>query len=433
MEEVKAWRDKTWQSHKLNVLYHRLCQSPQRNLSLALNEFLAALKNQQTFAKFWAATMLQAGKDVDSAELQRWGEQLANGLKAYEDKRYEAATQMLTTLLSDTRLENKWRAVALDWRSYIYSESNQYSKALEDLTQAIKLVPEEVEYLIVRGMTHCQMQRYEEALLDFNRVIELNPNHQWAICNRGIAYRLMKRLQEALQDFNRAIELDPNDQWALAHRGVISRFMQHYPESLQDLNRAIELDPNCVWAIASRADTYRCMQRYNEALQDFNRVIELDANFQWKPATGFRGFTYQRMQRYHEAPQDLDRTIVLNSNYQDDWYLYGRALTYLALNQPDKARTDLVLAMKLAKEHYQKDPQNWRNAFNLALYYLAAQYHQPAEQLYRRTLSQGASSDIRIAIQIAIQDLNDFLTVFPNHLQATSMRQLLQSSLTEVM
>ncbi len=433
LEEVKAWRDLTWQSHKLNVLYHRLCQSPQKYLPVALNEFLAALKNQRNFAQFWAATMLQAGKDVDSPEVQRWGEQLANWLKAYEDKRYEASAEMLTTLLSDTRLEDKWRAVALDWRSYIYCQSNQYSKALEDLTQAIKLVPEEVEYLTVRGITYCLMLRYQEALLDFNRVIELNPNYQWAIANRGIAYRLMKRYQEALQDLNRAIQLDPNDQWALAHRGVTYRFMQRYPESLQDLNRVIQLDPNSQWAIACRGNTYLCMQRYNEALQDFNRAIELDRNFQWTAVRGFRGFIYQRMQRYHEAPQDLDCAIVLNRHYQDDWYLYERALTYLVLNQPDKARADLALAMKLAKEHYEKDAKNWRNSFNLALYYLAAQYNQPAEHLYRRTLSQGASLDIRMAIQIAIQDLNSFLTVFPNHMQATSMRQLLQSSLTEVM
>ncbi|OKH34402.1 hypothetical protein FACHB389_15740 [Nostoc calcicola FACHB-389] len=518
LEEVKAWRDKTWQTYKLNVLYHRLCQSPQKYLPVALNEFLAALKNQRNFAQLWAATMLQAGKDVDCSEVQRWGEQLANWLKAYEDKHYEAAAQMLTTLLSDASLEDKWRAVALDWRSYIYSQSNQYSKALEDLTQAIKLVPEEVEYLTVRGMTYSQMQRYQEALLDFNRVIELNPNYQWAIASRGVTYRLMYQYDKALQDFNRAIELDPNDQWALAHRGSTYCYMHQYEESLQNLNRAIELDHNYQWAIATRGDTYRYMRRYEEALQDFNRAIELDVDYQWTPATGFRGFIYRRMQRYHEAPpQSLNHSIVLNPNYQwvlarrgytyrqmqrysealqdldraiqldpkddwslinrgythlmlkrynesladftravnlksdvvfphrpeasgfpnshqvfYDWYLYNRALAYLALNQPDKARADLELAMKLAKEHYEKDPKNWRNAFNLALYYLAAQYNQPAEQLYRRILSQGASLNIRIAIQIAIQDLNNFLAVFPNHVQATSMRQLLQSSLTEV-
>lgn len=107
--------------------------------------------------------------------------------------------------------------------------------------------------------------------------------------------------------------------------------------------------------------------------------------------------------------------------------MYDRALTYLALNQANKAQIDLALAIKLAKQHYEKDTKDWRNTFNLALYYLAAHYTQPAEQLYRYTLSQGASLE---RIRIAIQDLNDFLTVFPNHVQATSMRQLLQSSLT---
>ncbi|MEH2050529.1 hypothetical protein [Nostoc sp.] len=73
LEQVKAWQDKTWQSHELNVLYHRLCQSPQKYLPIALNEFLAALKNQRKFPQQYAETMLQAGKDVDCAEVQRWG------------------------------------------------------------------------------------------------------------------------------------------------------------------------------------------------------------------------------------------------------------------------------------------------------------------------------------------------------------------------
>ena len=168
--------------------------------------------------------------------------------------------------------------------------------------------------------------------------------------------------------------------------------MHRYYDALQDLNRAIELDPKDDWSLFKRGSIYLILQRYNEALVDFSHAINLKSN--------------------------------------DDCYLYDRALTYLALNQPDKARADLVLAMKLAKEDYEKDPKDWNNAFNLALYYLAAQYNQPAEQLYRYVLSQGTSLERTHA---AIQDLNDFLTVFPHHVQATSIRQLLQSSLTEVM
>nr|MDZ8019099.1 tetratricopeptide repeat protein [Nostoc sp. SerVER01] len=206
---------------------------------------------------------------------------------------------------------------------------------------------------------------------------------------RGETYRLMKRYTEALQDFDRAIELDPKDAWAIALRGQTYQSMEQYTQALQDFDRAIELDPKYAWAIALRGQTYLQLKQYNEALVDFNRAIDL--------------------------------------NSENNWYFYNRALTYLVLNQLDKARTDLTLAIKLAKQDYEKDPKDWLNAFNLALYYLAAQYDKPAEQLYRYVLSQGASLE---RINAAIQDLNDFLTVFPNHVQATSMRQLLQSSLT---
>ncbi|WP_392481179.1 tetratricopeptide repeat protein [Nostoc sp. C110] len=389
LDEIKAWGDPTWQSYKLNVLYHCLCQSPQKYLPVALNEFLAALKNQRTFAQLWVATMLQAGKDVDSNEVQRWSEQLANGLKAYDEKLYQVTLEMFTAVLQNSRIEVKWQPIALGWR----------------------------------GETYSLMERYSEALEDFDRAIELDPKYDWAIASRGQTYRSMKRYVEALKDFDRAIELDPKLDWAIASRGLTHSLMGSHAKALQDLDRAIEINPKLDWAIANRGEIYQLIKRDEEALQDFDRAIELNPKFSWAIAN--RGETYLMLKRYNEALADLSHAIDLKSNY--GWSLYNRALTYSALNQPDKARSDLALAINLAKERYEKDAKNSRNAFNLAIYYLAAHYTQPAEQLYQRTLSQGASLE---RIRIAIHDLNNFLTIFPNHVQATSMRQLLQSSLT---
>ena len=460
LEEEEKQRDPSWQSHTLNVLYHNLCQSPQRNLSVALNEFLAALKNQPKFAQQLAETMLQAGKDVDSAEIQRWGEQLANGLKAYEENVYQVTLEMFTAVLQNSRIEVKWQPIALGWRGETYRSMERYPEALQDFDCAIELDPKYDWAIARRGQTYHRMKRYPEALQDFDRAIQLYPKDDWAIAHRARTYYRMKCYTEALQDFDRAIELNPKYDWAIALRGETYRLMKRYPEALQDFDRAIELNPKYDWAIAVRGETYRLMKRYPEALEDFDRAIELNPKLDW--AIAYRGKTYRLMERYTEALQDFDRAIELNPKYDlaiarrgktylmlklynealadfnraidldsdSNWYLYNRALTYQALNQPDKARADLALAIKLAKQDYEKDPQNWNNAFNLALYYLAAQYNQPAEQLYRYVLSQGVSLD---RIHAAIQDLNDFLTVFPNHMQATSMRQLLQSSLTEVM
>jgi tetratricopeptide (TPR) repeat protein len=423
LEEEEKQRDPSWQSYTLNVLYHSLCQSPQKNLSVSLNQFLAALKNQRKFAQQYAETMLQAGKDADSSEVQRWGEQLANGLKAYDENFYQVTLEMFTAVLQNSRIEVKWQPIALGWRGQTYRSMKRYTEALEDIDRAIELDPKYDWAIAIRGETYRLMERYPEALQDFDRAIELNPKYDWAIALRGYTYYIMKRYPEALEDIDRAIELNPKLDWSIAHRGHTYYSMKRYPEALQDFNRAIELNPKLDRAIAHRGRTYVSMKRYPEALQDFDRAIELNPKLDW--AISYRGQTYLMLKLYNEALANFNRAINLDSD--DNWALYNRALTYLALNQPDKARADLALAIKLAKQNYEKDPQNWSNAFNLALYYLAAQYNQPAEQLYRYVLSQGAFLE---RSHEAIQDLNSFLTVFPDHVQATSMRELLQSSLT---
>jgi tetratricopeptide (TPR) repeat protein len=492
VEEEEKQRDPTWQSHTLNVWYHSLCQSPQKNLPVVLNEFLVALKNQRQFAQKCAETMLQAGKDVDFSEVQRWGEQLVNGLKAYEEERYQVTVEMFTAVIQNSSIQLQWQPIAVGWRGETYRLMKRYSEALQDFDRTIELDPNYSWAIASRGQTYRSMERYAEALQDFDRAIELNPKYNWAIANRGDTYRIMKQYTEALQDLDRAIELDPKDTWAiidrgitylsmkqytealqdldcaieldpkatwaLTFRGITYRSMKQYTEALQDLDRAIELDPKFAFAIAHRGETYRLMKRYAEALQDFDRTIELNPKSDWAIAS--RGQTYRSMERYAEALQDFDRAIELNSKYdraiasrgqtylilkrynealadfnraidlksEDDWYFYNRALVYRAINQTDKARSDLALAIKLAKQTWEKDPQDWRNTFNLALYYLTVEYTPTAEQLYRYALSQGASLEY---IREAIQDLNDFLNVFPDNVQAQSMQQLLQSALIE--
>ncbi|MEH1841047.1 MAG: tetratricopeptide repeat protein, partial [Nostoc sp.] len=299
LDEENKQRDPSWQSHTLNVSYHNLCQSPQKNLSVSLNEFLAALKNQRIFAQQYAQTMLQAGKDADSSEVQRWGEQLANGLKAYDENVYQVTLEMFTAVLQNSRIEVKWQAIALGWRGETYRLMERYPQALQDFDRAIELDPKYDWAIASRGQTYRSMKRYPEALEDFDCAIELNPKLDWAIANRGQTYRLMERYPQALEDFDRAIELDPKYDWAIASRGETYRLMERYPQALEDFDRAIELNPKSDWAIASRGETYRSMKQYTEALQDFDRAIELNPKSDWAIAS--RGQTYCSMERYTEA------------------------------------------------------------------------------------------------------------------------------------
>ncbi|MBW4569956.1 MAG: tetratricopeptide repeat protein [Tolypothrix carrinoi HA7290-LM1] len=456
LNEEKKHRDPTWQSHALNVLYHGLCQTPQKSLPIALNEFLASLYNQRSFALRLAETMVQAGKNADNGEIKCWGEQLANGLNAYEEKRYELAVDMFTALLEHSEIQSQWRSIALSWRGYIYRLMQRYEEALKDFDPAIELNPKYDWAIAGRAYTYCSMKRYEEALKYFDCAIELNPKYDWAIGHRGDTYRLMERYEEALKDFDRAIELNPKSDWAIAQRGETYRLMKRYEEALKDFDCAIELNPKYDWAITQRGETYRLMKRYEEALKDFDCAIELNPKYDW--AIAQRGETYRLMKRYEEALKDFDCAIELNPKYDwaiaqrgltylmvkrynealenlnsainlkpdNDWYLYCRALAYQALNQVDKARIDLNNATKLAQQNYQKDAKDWRNTFNLALYYLIGGNVELSQRFYQYALSSHAPLD---SIRLAIRDLEGFSSIFPEYIEAQSMRKFLQSSL----
>ena len=135
-----------------------------------------------------------------------------------------------------------------------------------------------------------------------------------------------------------------------------------------------------------------------------------------------RGNALRYLGRYEDALKNLDRAIELNPN--NDWYFYIRALIYKALKKPDEAQAELTHAIELVKAQYQENPQDWRNTFNLALYYLASDDTSNANQLYDLALSEKVPPE---RISEAIRDLDDFLTLLPNHVQAQTMRDLLHS------
>lgn len=105
VSEAERERHPDWQRYELLKLYHQLCLGPQQRLPDALNGFLAALKNQRSFASQWAEALQQAGKDIENRELQQWGEELSQGLADSREGRYEEAAAMFTKLLGYAALE----------------------------------------------------------------------------------------------------------------------------------------------------------------------------------------------------------------------------------------------------------------------------------------------------------------------------------------
>ena len=95
-------------------------------------------------------------------------------------------------------------------------------------------------------------------------------------------------------------------------------------------------------------------------------------------------------------------------------------------NSIAEAQTDLQTAIDLAQAKQAKDPIDWQNNFNLALYYLAPGRFEEGGGLYSR--ASEASID---SIEMAIRDLDDYLMLFPDRLQAQEICNFLSGRLRQ--
>lgn len=371
LSEDEQWHDSNWQTYSLHFLYHYLCQSSQQYLLKALSEFPTVLETQLEFAQEWAGTMLQAGKEYQSSEIQNWGELLVHGLRALSEikgfskpqvsgnfkQRIEIVIEMFTKLLEQIGVEEQKHFIILGYQAEMYARREKYNEALRVFNQAIELNPNDAASLASRGLTHYLMGQPEKALNDLNRAIKIDPKYTWALSRRGFTYQGLQRDQEALKDFNQAIEYLPKD------------------------------DLSSWWYFYQRGKHLLFMKRYEEALEDFNRAIE-------------------------QLPEE-----------NEQWhYRYKRALVYQILNQPENAKADLNWVIQFAQGKYNHNPESYSKTFDLALYHLAANNIEQAKHFYSDALRRGAS---QARIQEAIQDLKDFLKVFPNHQAAQQIREVL--------
>jgi tetratricopeptide (TPR) repeat protein len=266
-----------------------------------------------------------------------------------------------------------------------------------DYTRAIELEPTNPIYLSDRAWTYLRLERYDEALADYSRSIEITPEEASGLIDRAFAYNDMQRYDEALIDADRAIQLWPNEPQGYACRGYtllhIARYYGYHP------------------------DPY-----YKEAIEALTLAIERQSDH--ATALRDRGYAYMAVGRYDEALADLNRSLELVPN--NDWSLYSRALVQLLRGREQEAHADLAKGTELAREWYEREPRNWRNTFNLVLYYVAASEFGEAERLVNEGISSGASS---YRIREAMEGLEDFLALFPGHSQALALKQMLKSAL----
>jgi TonB family protein len=120
----------------------------------------------------------------------------------------------------------------------------QWDKAIDDFTQAIRVRPDYLPAYIQRGEVFRTLGRFDEAIADFGEVIRRYSKFSSAYYNRGSVYLLTHKPELALADAEEEIRQKPDDRLGYLLRARARLALGDQAGAAEDKTKAEELKAN---------------------------------------------------------------------------------------------------------------------------------------------------------------------------------------------
>jgi tetratricopeptide (TPR) repeat protein len=194
---------------------------------------------------------------------------------------------------------------------------------------------------------------YDEAVDAISRAIELNPEDAIACQLRGVFNMRLAKYEEAIANFDKVIQLKPEFAMAYVGRGVAHYELGNYEETVTNCSKAIEMHPQnacleCFYAF--RAGAYEKLGKHREAIRDFDKVLEIKPDF--AEAYGGRGSAYAEIGDYEQALKDYNKAIQLNPRFTQGYYDMG--ITFNKLGDSENSIKNMKSAARLGHKEAQQ-------------------------------------------------------------------------------
>jgi tetratricopeptide (TPR) repeat protein len=172
----------------------------------------------------------------DGEEINRWVSRTINAIKIKKSK----------TTKSTAETSNDTPETSND---YLYYRNNGMHKldskndtgALNDLTKAIELNPNDSTSYYWRAVTEYHLRDYRRAIDDYTKAIQLSPNDAYSYCNRGLAKYYLEDLTGAIGDYTRAIQLYPANADFYNLRGDVESETDDQIDACNDFKKSCDL------------------------------------------------------------------------------------------------------------------------------------------------------------------------------------------------
>lgn len=178
--------------------------------------------------------------------------------------------------------EDMGKKTKLNYWDYFFRADRKYndrdfSGAIDDYGEAIKLRPNDAFAYFTRGISYHDLKQYEQAIRDYDKAIELGPYDAYAYNSRAFTYAHIEEFDKAISDIEKSLSLNPDEPNALHTYGFIHLQQKHYEEAIEYFNKALSFDNELKDAYEDRAKAYRAIDETALAEADEAKAAELEA------------------------------------------------------------------------------------------------------------------------------------------------------------
>jgi tetratricopeptide (TPR) repeat protein len=265
-------------------------------------------------------------------------------------------------------------------RGAIYRKMGRLKDAMDDLSRAIELEPEQLDAYWHRHLLYLLQKNDKAAMADLSFIIKRNRNHSKAYKSLGQLFEKQGDFTMAVANYSQAISLQPDDgetyyrraqlfekkndlQLALEDYAMASKLMvdktdavfKHgkynfdsgfWVAAVSDFTSMIEQDPGNSLARTYRGRAYAKQGEYQKALVDLSAALHLDPSN--SVAFCHRGCLL-RKENPHKALEDLSISLLIDNSVNNVMAYLHRGIVYTDLKKFDEAIPDFQTCIQLDK------------------------------------------------------------------------------------
>ncbi|MEH1924806.1 tetratricopeptide repeat protein [Nostoc sp.] len=283
-----------------------------------------------------------------------------------------------------------------------YFEKGEYTNAITNYNQALKVNHGDMSIYYKRGLAHYQIGDYETAIADYSQAIQMNLHDAKSYNKRGLALYQLGRLEEAINDYTQAIRINPNVAVAYKNRAEARSHAGDNQGAIEDYTQAIKINPDYANAYKNRG-----IARYLLGSQPgFPQAIKI--NPQDAIAYKKRGNARSDLGDFEGAIEDYTQAIQINSNYADAYYNRGNA--HSDLGDFERAIEDYTQAIQINSNYADAYYNRGNIRLEIADKQGAIEDFQKAADIYRKEGKLEALKDTREKIlDLEIEESLDIL------------------------